>query len=1209
MSFILLKNICFELSIRKKQISTYVYFLLFFSFGLIAILAAGGSFKGVVISLYANKVFVNSPISLHIIISLAGAFGLFIIAPVFGQSIYKDYGANVHQLIFSTPAHRISLLLGRFIGAFLVLGFIFSGTALGMWMGTHLSLIQPALLGPNDLKSYLMPYLTGVWPNMFFFGSLFFLLVSKVKKMGPIYVAGTLIFMGWMLTGPLRDLDNKMATSLIDPFGFGAILNLTEYWSVHEQNTQYVTLSGYYLYNRLLWVGLGLICFLWSLFTFKPNPRVTDSSHKKEALPQVTPKEPSLIVLSSQDFSFLSRLNMLGKQVKFELSQIFNNVYFHTILLAGVLYLALVGQQVNKIWGTKTYPLTYTILDVMGGSFDIFILIILTFYAGEAIWRERDNRIHQIFDAFPTPTWVPVIAKYLSLLLVTMALLFVLMICGIITQTFKGYTHYELDLYFKHLFLIKFISFVNILALAFFLQVILKNKYIGHGAMIGYYILHTFMPAMGFEHKLYNFNAADLPLYSDMNQYGRFLEGYFAFKFYWLSFSVFMLIMVLLFWQRGVLTDWGESLKEFKRRLDKKHVFSGLFSILVALTLGIFIFYNTNEWNSYITLKEKEALQYQYEKKYKKYEWQASPQITSVKAHVDIFPYQARIKTKVYYRMKNKSEKPINEILLNVRSTWNPTLEFDIPVDKILDDKDVSVILYSFKEPLKPGQEFNLLYDAEIDRKTFPNNSPDTHIVRNGTFFNDLSYFPQIGYLPNREISATKTRAKYGLKPKKRMAEINDERARNFPYISRNSHWIDFEAIVSTSSNQRAIAPGYLIKEWMEGDRRYFHYKMDQKMLNFYSFLSGKYKLQRDKWKNVNIEIYYHPHHNKNIDKMIESTKMSLDYFSKNFGPYQHRQFRIIEFPRYSSFAQSFPNTIPFSESLGFTAKVEKNNPKDIDYPFYMTAHELAHQWWAHQVIGGGVQGATMMSEAFSDYSALMVMEKKYGLNKVKRILKYKLNQYLQGRSKENERELPLYLNENQDYIHYSKGALIMYALKDYVGEQAVNNVLREYVNKVAFQEPPFTTSIEFLDLLESKVPSKYHPLIDDMFRKIVLFENKPLEAKYKKLRDDLYRVSFKFNGKKYYSDENGKEKESPFQQSMYIGIEDSAGEFLYLKKHKVKNGENEFVIEVEQTPYLAGIDPLNMLVDKNPDDNQIRVSQSTDSLLDPHANQLEKPL
>ena len=151
---------------------------------------------------------------------------------------------------------------------------------------------------------------------------------------------------------------------------------------------------------------------------------------------------------------------------------------------------------------------------------------------------------------------------------------------------------------------------------------------------------------------------------------------------------------------------------------------------------------------------------------------------------------------------------------------------------------------------------------------------------------------------------------------------------------------IQFETIVSTSADQTAIAPGYIEKQWVKDDRAYFHYKTDAPIWNYYSFVSADYQVLKDNWQDVAIEIYYR--HDYNIDTMVRSTKKSLEYFTKNFSPYQYRQFRIMEFPRFQGrFAQSFPNTIPFSESIGFTADL--TDPKKIDYVFYVTAHELAH--------------------------------------------------------------------------------------------------------------------------------------------------------------------------------------------------------------------------------------------------------------------------
>jgi aminopeptidase N len=425
---------------------------------------------------------------------------------------------------------------------------------------------------------------------------------------------------------------------------------------------------------------------------------------------------------------------------------------------------------------------------------------------------------------------------------------------------------------------------------------------------------------------------------------------------------------------------------------------------------------------------------------------------------------------------------------------------------------------------------------------------------------------------------------------------VNDSAARMNNYISSDADWITFEATVSTSPDQIAIAPGYLQKEWQANGRHYFHYKMDSKILNFYSFLSANYQVHKDKWKDVNIEIYYQKGHEYNLDRMVKSVKNSLDYFTQNFSPYQHRQVRIIEFPRYASFAQSFPNTIPYSESIGFIAKVDTENEKDIDYPFYVTAHEVAHQWWAHQVIGGNVQGSTVMSETMSQYSALMVMEKEYGRNQMKRFLKYELDQYLRGRSSESEKELPLYRVENQGYIHYNKGSLVMYALRDYIGEATLNQALAAYIRKMAFQEPPYTNSLEFLSYIGQATPDSLQYLIKDMFKEITLYENRITSASYTTAGNGQYKVKLQLNAKKFIADSLGYEKEQALHDWIEIGVfAPETGKQpvkpLYMGKHLVKAGNNTIEILVKQKPEKAGIDPYFKLVDRNPEDNIMRIS------------------
>jgi len=154
--------------------------------------------------------------------------------------------------------------------------------------------------------------------------------------------------------------------------------------------------------------------------------------------------------------------------------------------------------------------------------------------------------------------------------------------------------------------------------------------------------------------------------------------------------------------------------------------------------------------------------------------------------------------------------------------------------------------------------------------------------------------------------------------------------------------------------------------------------------------------VQRDTWQGVDLAVYHHPAHPYNAGRMMEAMKLSLQMFNERFSPYQFRQARVLEFPGYASFAQSFANTIPYSEDIGFLFR--RTDPDKIDLVTYVTAHEIAHQWWGHQLVPADQQGGTLLVESFAQYSALLVMEKMYGKEQVRRFTKYELDSYLRSR-------------------------------------------------------------------------------------------------------------------------------------------------------------------------------------------------------------------
>jgi ABC-2 type transport system permease protein len=460
-------------------------------------------------------------------------------------------------------------------------------------------------------------------------------------------------------------------------------------------------------------------------------------------------------------------------------------------------------------------------------------------------------------------------------------------------------------------------------------------------------------------------------------------------------------------------------------------------------------------------------------------------------------------------------------------------------------------------------------------------------VVENGTFFHTRQ-FPSLGYLDYRELGDPAQRRREGLPAVARMAKIDDGKARELNDLARDADWLDFGATVSTDADQIALAPGQLQREWTEGGRRYFQYKMEAPIPKFFAFLSARYAVRHDIWQGTDISVFYHPTHEYNVGRMVDAVKKTLRYMTENFSPYQDRQVRIAEFPRYARIAGSFPSLTPFSESIGFIARLKDENA--IDYPFYVTAHEVAHQWWGYQVLGADVQGAQMLSETMAQYSALMVMQKEYGPEKMRRFLRYELDRYLSGRGGELIEEMPLGLVEDQPYIHYSKGSLVLYALQDALGEAPLNAALKRYIASVRFQKPPYTVSRDLIAFVAEITPPEKRRLLDDLFASITLFDNRVVSAESRSLGEGRYEVTVTAKARKLRADGKGVESDVPLDDWIDVGIFGGASGRaetpLYLQKQHVVGPDVTVTVTVTGMPLRAGIDPYNILVDRTPGDN-----------------------
>ncbi|MGC1168179.1 MAG: M1 family aminopeptidase, partial [Candidatus Acidiferrales bacterium] len=907
----------------------------------------------------------------------------------------------------------------------------------------------------------------------------------------------------------------------------------------------------------------------------------------EEAELKARPRGVSLPAVT-QLFNSATTRAQLWSLTRLRFSNISREVVFWAIVVVMIVNTSINAYFAGEMNEVYVWPVTYLMVQALQGGSFLFLFIITTMYAGELIWRERDVHFEQIHDSLPVADWTDWLSKFFALALVNFVLISVVIFCGIAVQTFLGYYHYEIPVYLKEMYLIALPQMLTFALLALVVHTLVSNKFVGHALLIGFFILIPVLYRYGIENRLYLVGEITPYTYSDMNGYGHFVPGLLWSISYWLFICAFLGVIAVAFSRRGTDLSWAARLRLARPRIHGLIPAGALFLVLAGACGGWF-YYNAHALNEFRTDQDDRHRAAAYETLYKKYERLPQPKITAVDVSVDIFPERRSFSASGHYTLVNHSSQVIEDIHITDGRDSVDEIRFDRPFRVATSDKKHFYTIYKLDQPLQPGESMRMDFRASYTSRGFRDGHERPELAYNGTFF-DRDYFPFIGYNNALELDDPRRRREEHLGPLEEMAPPGDPYYSNINLFTTDSEWITFHCVVSTSADQIAIAPGYLQKEWTENGRRYFEYDMGSTRINdFYSFLSGHYSVRRDEHDGVKLEIYYQPGHEYNLDRMLDSSKSGLDYYDKNFSPYQFQQFRVLEFPRYRTFAQSFPNTVPYSEAIGFIEKMKK--PSDVDLLYFVTAHELAHQWWGHQLIGSQTQGSNMMSETLAQYSAFKVLEKKYGMDMVRKELRHELDQYLRGRAGEVRHEPPLVLVQREGYVWYNKGALVMYALADYIGEDQLNTGLRNFLMQNRYAAGPYPDTRGFVAALRAVTPPDLQYTITDMFENIVLFDDKAVSATYAPTADGKYKVTLTVSTQKRKADGSGNESPMPINDLIDVGVFSGTKEHLkplYLAKQHFAQDSSTIEITVDELPTFAGIDPYNKLIDRNPEDNLI---------------------
>ncbi|MEA5403326.1 M1 family aminopeptidase [Arcicella sp. DC2W] len=1080
----------FEIKYRLRRPETYFFFLLLFLFSAVGVEFV---FQGIDLGLVKK----NSPLVIAKTMGAITGLSMIIASMIMGVPVLRDFQYDVTSLIYVNPISKKNYLLGRFLGSLVVLLFIFSGLLWGMMLGEFIPWNNPNEFLPFQFINYLQPFIWVVLPTLFFGAAVFFTTGALSKNLMVVYTQGVVIFVLFMIT---KGITNETFQALLDPFSLTTLTKATKGWTVMDRNSLLIPMSGIMLLNKLFWIGLGILALSFGYIKFQLmviNERAVNKKQKQKVKPLVITFTKSLPTVTPV-FHIKAQFVQLLLNAWFHSLSILKLISFWAIILCCFIVILVNSVSLGTSYGVDSYPTTYFIIEELREMSIYFFMIILVFYSGEIIWKEKDVKLNLIHDATPLSSFVNMSSRFLGLLFVYAIVMLSLIVAGVLFQTLNGYYRYELDVYFFGFFLELFPFLALYTFAAMFFQALTGNKFVGMLATIAFAIINVAVGVFGFEHTLLNFGGHSLASYSDMNGYGHFLNAYLWVKIYWVLFGLLLLIFASVLMVKGTETGlskrWTSGLKQTGKSL---RIFC-LLCLMLFISIGAYIFYNTNVLNEFWTKGEQDNFRAGYEKTLKQFEYIPQPKITAIKLKVELFPSQRAYHIIGYYIVTNTSPLPIREI--HVQKLMESNVELtDVTFDRSVTTnnkyKKYHYTIYQLSQPLAPGDTMKMNFKQTLEPRGFETNNADIDVVYNGTFF-DNAVLPSFDYQKKYEMQDEDNRNDFELAPRLQKAKRDDVRELVNARSGSDSDGINLDIVISTESPQTALTSGDLVAKWNADGRNYFHYKTNQRIINFYPIVSGQYEVMRDSSiplgntsnKPVDLEIYYQKGHEYNLKRMMESMKMSLDYYSKHFSPYQYKQLRIVEFPRYRTFAQSLPGIIPFSEAIGFVMDID--DEKDVDMAFYVTAHEVAHQWWGLQLEAANVQGQNMILETLAQYSAIMVLKEKYLNNKVQQFLKFQLDEYTEANLKSSKKELPLALVENEEHIYYNKGAIAMYELQKQIGEKNVNEALQHFLNDWhSFNNPKkpnrYATTLNLIQYFREVAPNSKKHVITDLFEHV----------------------------------------------------------------------------------------------------------------------------
>jgi ABC-2 type transport system permease protein len=1163
-----------------RQPVVYVLGAFFFLSAIFLMGGAAGAFDPAVPASGPER-FLNAPLGIYEMIRFYHPFIWLSLAAVSGMAIYRDFQTGFHSFLYSYPISKGAYLAAKFTGAMTVMFVLVDMIGMGLALGALLPGVNAHLLGEFRFGAYWQVYWMHVYPNLLLFGALMFAVVALSRNMYSGFLVGILLLLieklaGSMIFGP----EAGVGVSLLDPFGQQATLLSTRYWTIDQYNQLLLPFDQWILLNRSIWLVVGGMIWLGMYRRFHleadliPFFSWSKRPDKKPALPG---RIPLLFEWPTVRFSYTpaQQWRAMERLSRVDVRYILGSRLFQLLTVVGLVFVFWALSRSRSSFDFQLYPTTADLLTFPLNVFELVICLVTFLYAGWLLQRSRSTGFHELLAINPIHDQTIWGSYLLTLVKVQALLLAVLMIGGISFQLLNGYVQLEIGLWLWSLFVLELPEMMIWAMVALGVHSWLSRPYLGMLLLVMGYLGLQDLSSLGIEHPLFQFNQLPDLSYTAMDGYGAAMAPYLIYLLYWLLLGVVVSLLGYLFWKRALVSDTKERIRAFAYRWKKGPGWLMLLLLIAFGSLGFRIYWEdavkhplpvtSAQWDSWLA---------EAEKRFVAYESIPQPRIAELKIQLDLFPEKQCFEARGACVLVNKTDLSLDTLVIHYSLNESTQYSLDQSAESLIQDPEFGTDVWLLSHPLAPGDSLQLNFRI----KSRPNSwfRSRSKIRANGTALHE-SFLPRIG-IRQAGLTDAQKRASYGLPTTEKTVDSSGfHRCYGIPDADR----VMMDAVVSTSVEQTALAPGVLQNEWTENSRRYFHYKTEQPIKFNLAFYSGRYEVKRDRWGEVPIEIYYHPGHDENLDRLLAGVKASLSFHSDVFRPFQYSEIRLLEFPRTDGqFATVIGNLIPVSEFY-FLADMQKGR---LDLPFYVMAHEVAHFWWGNQLLPADRPGAKVLTESLSEYGALQVLKRTYGEEQWRAFLQFNRDFYLRGSRRTNHD--PFALAEalpHQEFLHYRKGALAFTSLEYHLGASSLHQGLRGLLDA-----PAYPTTADLERYLLEQTPDTLHFWIREWLHQEVSYDLSIQDLNRISTEPDQHEWSLSVGVQKYIRlATGGLDTIEVVQLPVEFEFRDRDGKSIQTMERLVSLGGSVLDFHLPEKPFQVVIDPNFRYIDENLRDNR----------------------